>query len=204
MAQQRALVRGVVGIDRDADAGGDHRAGGGRHRRQGGEDPLGQPLGGSVRLRRQDRELVAAEARHQLPGIEQAADPEREVAQHRVAGRVAEQVVDLLETVEVEAQHREPAAQGVGGAHLALEPRVEARAVGEAGERVVVGEIVDLALGPAPGAQVAHRHGVVRQPPVLGDRAHDHLDRDGGAPAGTSSVSRGWSAVPVPDTRSGR
>ena len=57
--------------------------------------------------RHQDRELVAAEARHHLAVGEHRGDTRRNGLKHRVAGRVAEQVVDFLEPVEVETEHGE-------------------------------------------------------------------------------------------------
>ncbi len=54
----------------------------------------------------QDRELVAAEAGHQLVAANGRAQPLSGRGEQLVAGPVAEAVVDELEAVEVEEQHR--------------------------------------------------------------------------------------------------
>ena len=54
----------------------------------------------------QDRELVAAEARGHVGAARARVQPARELDQHLVAGGVAERVVDRLEVVEVEEDHR--------------------------------------------------------------------------------------------------
>ena len=50
-----------------------------------------------------DGELVAAQPRHCVGGAHAGEQPLRHCAQQRIAGRVAERIVHLLEAVEVEA-----------------------------------------------------------------------------------------------------
>ena len=57
-----------------------------------------------------DGEFVAAEPREHLAVVEDAAGAAGDRLQKRVAGGMPEEVVDLLEAVEVEAEQREPAA----------------------------------------------------------------------------------------------
>ena len=52
----------------------------------------------------QDRELVAAEARHRVAVTHRRGEPRRHHGQQAVAGGVPEAVVDDLEAVEVEVQ----------------------------------------------------------------------------------------------------
>ena len=52
----------------------------------------------------QDRELVAAEAGHEVALADRPGDPLGDRDEQRVAGRVAERVVDDLEVVEVDEQ----------------------------------------------------------------------------------------------------
>ena len=67
--------------------------------------PLGElEQGDLVALPDEDGELVAAEPRHRQVGPDEAPHPVGGGLEHRVAGRVAEAVVDVLEPVEVE-QH---------------------------------------------------------------------------------------------------
>ena len=89
------------------------------------------------------RELVAAEARDHVLGAQARAQPRGDRHQQLVAGGVAEAVVDGLEVVEVDEQHRELAAP-VGDRGLDLVG--EQRSVGEVRERVVVGLVVELLL----------------------------------------------------------
>ena len=59
------------------------------------------------RHRASPRKLLAPEARDEVDAADVLLQPPRELAQHRVAGVVAEAVVDRLELVEVDHHHRE-------------------------------------------------------------------------------------------------
>jgi hypothetical protein len=59
---------------------------------------------------------------------------------------VAEGVVDELEVVEVDQQQRDGPAGAARARHAAAQLRLELRPVGQAGERVEVGEAGDLVL----------------------------------------------------------
>ena len=78
------------------------------------------------------RELVAAEPE----GLAVLAQLRSELGQQPVAFRVAEQVVDALEVVDVEQAEREGCSARLGLEQLALEPVVEMAVVAEPGERV--------------------------------------------------------------------
>ena len=54
-----------------------------------------------------DRELVTAEARQRVALAQRHLQPRPDLAQHLVAGVVAERVVELLEAVEVDQQQRD-------------------------------------------------------------------------------------------------
>ena len=108
MVEQRLAIGRVVGAERDADAGGDRdfrRIG---RRREALNNGLGEPAGrrGAGNVGQQDGELVAAEPRHHLPVVQQGTDARGNGLQSPVAGGVSEQIVDLLEAVEIEAEHR--------------------------------------------------------------------------------------------------
>ena len=62
----------------------------------------------------QNGELVAAETRHHLALVEHRGDARSDRLKHRVAGGVAEQIVDFLEPVEIEAEHGEAFAARSG------------------------------------------------------------------------------------------
>ena len=86
--------------------------------------------------RHQHQELVAAPAEH-VVGLADVADQERrDLAQHAVAGLVAERVVDALEPVDVDEQQRQRDAVAAVPLELAADDFVEEPAVAAAGQRV--------------------------------------------------------------------
>ena len=92
--------------------------------------------------------------------------------QQLVADRVAERIVDALEFVDVDIEHRELLA-GVASLQLALEPFAEQGAVRQIGQRVVMGEVRDALLGaPALGDVFMGGH-----PSAVRQRLVDDLDR---------------------------
>ena len=103
----------------------------------------------------QNRELVAAEPRDQVLGPQKRPHAPGELDQQGVPRAVAEAVVDQLEPVEVEEQHAE-AAIGVPphGRDRAGELFDEVVAIREVGEIVVVSDVVQPGLGPAPCGDV--------------------------------------------------
>ena len=104
--------------DRDADAGADHdglivdavgRADRCDHpRRNGLQRHVVEAAGGD------DREFIATEPRHQVVAAQRAGDALRDIADQFVADRVAERVVDVLEVVEVDVEHRRGRAAVAG------------------------------------------------------------------------------------------
>ena len=124
------------------------------------------------------RELVAAEPRHQVVAAQRVRQPQRDVADQFVADRMAERVVDVLEMVEIDIEHR---GRRRAGAHLVdhrLQPLAEEDAVGQAAERIVHGEMAQprFAGGDGDGgaAHVAqHESGEQRE---AGERDGDERD----------------------------
>ncbi len=90
-----------------------------------------------VRAREDDRELVAAQAGQHVALAHAAAQDPGNFADQPVASRVAATVVDLLEVVEVEHQHRPGAALAVAAGHLAAQVLLEAAAVLQPGQRIL-------------------------------------------------------------------
>ena len=86
--------------------------------------------------RQEDGELVAAET-ERLAALSQ---PRRDLAEHRVAHRMAVVVVDLLEVVEVEEAQRNRSAGLLRQDELPLQPLVEAPVIAETGEWIGEGE----------------------------------------------------------------
>ena len=107
-----------------------------RHRR--GLARLGDVL-------QQHAELVAADARDEVVAAHAGAQARGDHLQQAVADLVAEAVVDLLEVVQVEEQERRGLVVAPGVRHRLARALGEHRAVGQAGERVVVREELEAA-----------------------------------------------------------
>jgi hypothetical protein len=121
VAQQR--VGGVAAVcHRGADAGADHDVGSGLEvhgRPERGEDADTDP--DEVVLRRgvvaEHHELVAADPRDEVARPYDLGEAIRRRHQQRIAGGVAQPVVDDLEAVQVEEQHAHPIAALQRGLH---------------------------------------------------------------------------------------
>ena len=102
-----------------------------------------------------DDELVAAEARGEFGVRQERGDARGGRLEQLVAGGMAVQVVDLLEAVEVDDHDRQLPVARLHGGDAVLQMVLERGAVGQAGQRVEMGEIEDALLGGAALAQVA-------------------------------------------------
>ena len=123
----------------------------------------------------EDGEFVAAEAGHDVAVAQVAAQALGHLAEQLVAGGMAQRVVHALEAVEIEAEHRDRRLRLLGELEGEQEVVVQLGAVGEPGERVVMGEEADALLGLAALANVAECGDAGRQPAIV-DRARDDLD----------------------------
>ena len=124
-----------------------------------GEEPLGECRDrlDAREVVAEHHELVAAEARDDVAGPDRMPEPLRDGDDELVAERVAEAVVDDLEVVEVDEQHRDHAVplpprecqrDAFGEARPVREPGhgVVRGLVGEAvGERLAIGDVFELA-----------------------------------------------------------
>ena len=149
--EQQVGVAAVARRQRDADAGADHHLVAARSRRSrpGSATMRSASAPASFGLAErvlQHHELVAAEAGDDVGAAHQRAQPVGDRAQQRVAARMAERVVDLLELVEVDEQDGErPAASQ---ARRRRRPSGRGKgAVRQAGQRVVARQLVDLGFG---------------------------------------------------------
>ena len=93
----------------------------------------------------QDRELVAAEPRDDVLRPQGRLQSRGDFDEQAVADRMAQGVVDVLEAVEIEAEHGEALA-GAQAQRGVLDAFAEQDAVGEAGQRVVAGGVGELLL----------------------------------------------------------
>ena len=143
------------------------------------DDRLRLALGGE-----QDGELVAAQAPEDV-GLAQAVAQRAGAGDDELVARgVAEAVVDRLEAVEVEHEQRALGAVAPAARDVLGQRAIDAAAVEQPGERVVIGQVAQLVLEAA----------------ALGDvlDLHEHVDRralvvahDGGAQRDPHGVAVG-------------
>ena len=168
LVDQLVLVAPVDREGRDADRdGGADRVARGRDLEELLGDGAPYPLGDlerllDGRLGEQDRELLAAEAGRDVEVAQLAAEDVRHAADDRVAGEVAERVVDLPEQVEVDHEERE----------RSLVPARARELVPEDGGEVTGVEEPCLRLDARLGLELRHRERAVDQDERR-DREHD-------------------------------
>ena len=109
----------------------------------------GGRAGVALEVGQQEHELVAAVAGEQVGRAGAAGEPRGDLAQQLVAGGVPERVVDELEVVEVDVEHGGGAAVAARAGERQRRVLLELGAVGEAGQRVVVGHVPHVLLGGA-------------------------------------------------------
>ena len=97
-----------------------------------------------VRMAEHDRELVAADARHDVALANAVDEQPRDLDQRFVAGLVAEAVVDLLQAVEVDKQQRGFFLVAADAVDQPLERSREAAPVRKSDEAVLVRQHVEL------------------------------------------------------------
>lgn len=123
------------------------------------------PGGGEIC--RQHREFVAAEARDRAARADQSLQARGDLDQQAVSGRMAEQIVDLLEAVEVETE--EGHILGPIGAcrQLKLDDLLEMQAIRQLGQDVVPREEAQTRFAPT-----ALRDVLVRRYPASVRKEH--------------------------------
>jgi hypothetical protein len=84
------------------------------------------------------------------------AQTRSDLPEHGVTGRVPVSVVDRLEIIEVEEEHRDGQVVSPRSRHRQLEVLFEHRPVGKAGERVVVGHVLHPQLRLLARRDVEH------------------------------------------------
>ena len=103
-----------------------------------------------------DREFVAAEPRHRVVLRHAFAEAPCDLFQQRVADRMAKRIVDVLEVVEIETQHRKLIAAPDEPQGL-FELFAEQRPVRQIGQRVMARHMGNLFLGRLPFGDVFER-----------------------------------------------
>ena len=158
--QELLGIVGVVGIDADAD----------RRRHvdvvlldaERLRDRVEQLLRDAAQHRRiveildDDHELVAAEARQQVGLAQRGRELARDALQELVADPVAERVVDVLEPVEVDEQHADATAAALRLRNRLRQALVQQQAIGQSGQRVARGHVLQPLLRLDPRRHVLH------------------------------------------------
>ena len=157
--QQRLGRVAVARKKRDADAGGDEQLRPFDLQRQ--RDRVEHLLRdlrrgvGRLQIGQQDGELVAAHARDRVLLAQRRLQPRGDRFQQLVAGRMAERVVDDLEAIEIEKHHRQRMLHAPRVRERDRQAIAEQPAVRQAGQRIVIGLILDLLLDPLALGDVA-------------------------------------------------
>ena len=121
---------------------GQHAFGDGRSRARPGD------------VRAQQYELVAPEAGQEITGAKRVTQALRDGAEEVVAGRMTKAVVDDLEVVEVDEEHRSLASRFLFVGERTSDPFGEARAIQQPGHRVVGGFVLQAITERPPLADV--------------------------------------------------
>ena len=185
----------ILGIDGNADAGGDVQAvvlpliGLG----QGGQQPLGEGRGLAHVPRRQGQhELVPAKARGGVAGTEQAGDALGHLGQQQIPGVVAVDIVDDLEAVEIEKQQREAALAVLALLNALLQPVGKQQPVRQPGQAVMERQLEQLVVGLMQGGGepggVGIQHG---EHEGDGEHRQGHYDDHGCQPLGIETGVEG-------------
>ncbi len=92
---------------------------------------------------------------------------------------MAERIVDVLEPIQVQEQHRHRAALAPRPHDRARQPFGQQRAVGQAGQRVVVGQVAQFLLGALLVGDVFQHHHMEAVPAVgIDDRVAAYVAED--------------------------
>jgi hypothetical protein len=195
VADQRLAGHAIIGRDGDADRGTDHhpvavdRIGRGKLL-----DHLVGQIGELLALdlaRHDHLKLVAAQTADPAHRADRAFQPLRHLLEQRIARRMAQRVVDLLETIEIEQEHRAGAMLHLWRDQDLFQRLRHPQAVGQAGEQIELrqarGMLGRAALFGQVGARSAKTLEIVERvigraaidlPPALfqvGRRAHGQL-----------------------------
>ncbi|MCW0438501.1 hypothetical protein NB723_003465 [Xanthomonas sacchari] len=154
-AQQGVGIGAMRGNQRDADAG----VGQDPRLRQAQRVPqLRQQLvgiglhRGGIGVRQHNHEFVAAEPADPVRRAHRLLQPAPGVDQHLVGEIVAEAVVEFLEALQVQHQHRGGTGIGLAGLDHGLQVLQQRRAVGHPGQRIVPRLVQDVLLATGDAA----------------------------------------------------
>ena len=99
-----------------------------------------------ITVRRDEGELIAPDPR-QIGVATERAQLLRQLAEHVIADRVTKRIVDLLEAIEVDAQHGQRFSALLRSIYRVREMFHERGAIGQIGERIIVCQVRNSGLG---------------------------------------------------------
>src|SRR4051794_15594769 len=130
----------------------------------------------AVGVWQEDGELVAAEARDHVARAQPLRDDLADVLEHLIAGVMSKRVIDGLEVVEVEHQHRSPLAIALDPTQLLLQRTLEEPAVVQPGQVIASSEALQLAVEPLSVGDVLHlRHETPSVAVFIASQGHPQL-----------------------------
>jgi hypothetical protein len=97
-----------------------------------------------VRVYQQDPELVASKPSDDVALAHPTREQARNLDERLIAGLVAERVVDVLQAVQIDEQHRRTLAVTLNAVDQPLERAHEAAAVGKVDEEVLMRQLIEL------------------------------------------------------------
>jgi hypothetical protein len=164
---QRLGVGAIIRKEADADAGADVEFLFDSHRRilQGIEDLFCDVRdGGRIDdVLDDDQKFVATESANGVRFSHQSAQAPRHLAEDAIADLVAEGIVDVLEAIEVDEQDGQSGLVAVGTLQGLVQSVAKQQAVGQAGQRVVVGLVIELIVGLPQFGDVGEYADIVRE-----------------------------------------
>ena len=159
VAQQAVRVRASRGAQRQADARADEDVAiaDGKRRTERLTDAFrgARRLCLFVELLQKDGELVTTQASHRVAGAHARLQTVSHLDQQGVARLVAQAVVDHLEVVQVEKQHRDQVLPTVGVRHGALESIAKEGSIGQPRQRIVERLVLERRFGLLAAANVS-------------------------------------------------
>ena len=115
----------------------------------------------------QDREFISAQPRDHRARGHAFLEPPGGLFQRGVAARMAERIVHILEVIEIDPEDRHRVV-GLAPLERAGERGGEQRAIGQVGQHVVMGHVIDLVLRLARAGDIGHEAAPVAAGAVAG------------------------------------
>ena len=143
---------------------------------------------GAIHSAEQDAELVPTQAGDRVRGPQPPVQKPRDAPDQLVPGVMSEGIVDVFEVVEVENQQRAPAPVVSRLGELPGQLLLEAMTVEQAGQCIVISEVLELGLKALALRDVVEGHDGTQQLAAFDDRRAGALDWERRAVASAEDV----------------